>query len=50
MPTSVVTVHGQGAQAAADIKDVRSQETYIGYLPVVQPTIFQPVLQRMVME
>ena len=28
---SVVTVHGQGSQAAADVNDVRSQETYIGY-------------------
>jgi thiol-disulfide isomerase/thioredoxin len=31
MPAGVVTVDGQGAQAAADISDVRSQETYIGY-------------------
>ena len=31
MPASVVTVHGQGAQAAADVNDVRSQEIYIGY-------------------
>ena len=31
MPASIATVHGEGAQAAGDIKDVRSQETYIGY-------------------
>ncbi|QHS53099.1 thioredoxin family protein [Edaphobacter sp. 12200R-103] len=31
MPASTVNVHGQGAQAAADMKDVRSPETYIGY-------------------
>ena len=31
LPASVVTVHGQGAQAAEDLNDVRSQETYIGY-------------------
>lgn len=31
MTASVVTVHGQGAQAAADVSDIRSQETYIGY-------------------
>ena len=31
LPGSVVTVRGEGAQAAADIIDVRSQETYIGY-------------------
>lgn len=29
--TSMVSVHGQGAQAAADMNDVRSPETYIGY-------------------
>jgi hypothetical protein len=26
-----VTVDGHGAQVAADVNDVRSQETYIGY-------------------
>ncbi len=31
MPASTVAVHGQGEQAAADMKDVRSPETYIGY-------------------
>jgi thiol-disulfide isomerase/thioredoxin len=31
MPASVVSVEGQGIQAAADINDVRSPETYIGY-------------------
>jgi thiol-disulfide isomerase/thioredoxin len=31
MPTSLVTVNGQGTQAAADNNDVRSPETYIGY-------------------
>ena len=31
MPASFVTVHGQGAQAAADVNDLRSQEIYIGY-------------------
>jgi len=31
MPPSIVTVHGLGAQAAADMNDVRTQETYIGY-------------------
>jgi thiol-disulfide isomerase/thioredoxin len=31
MPASLVSVHGQGAQAAADMSDVRSPETYIGY-------------------
>lgn len=31
MPSSTVNVHGQGAEAAADVNDVRSPETYIGY-------------------
>jgi thiol-disulfide isomerase/thioredoxin len=31
MPSDTVSVHGQGAQAPADINDVRSPETYIGY-------------------
>jgi len=31
MPASSVSVHGQGAQAAADTSTVRSPETYIGY-------------------
>ncbi len=31
MPVSIVSVHGQGVQAAADDSDVRSPETYIGY-------------------
>jgi thiol-disulfide isomerase/thioredoxin len=31
MPVSIVSVHGEGAQAAADTRDVRSPETYIGY-------------------
>lgn len=31
MPTSTVSVHGQGIQAAADMGDVRSPETYVGY-------------------
>jgi thiol-disulfide isomerase/thioredoxin len=31
MPASAVSVHGQGVQAAADMNDVRSPETYIGY-------------------
>jgi thiol-disulfide isomerase/thioredoxin len=31
MPATVGTVHGQGAEAAPDVNDVRSQETYIGY-------------------
>ena len=31
MPASAVSVHGQGVQAAADMRDVRSPETYIGY-------------------
>lgn len=31
MSASTVRVDGQGAQAAADTKDVRSPETYIGY-------------------
>ena len=31
MPASVVNVQGQGVQAAADMSDVRSPETYIGY-------------------
>ncbi|MDE1175025.1 MAG: thioredoxin family protein [Edaphobacter sp.] len=31
MAASTVSVHGEGAQAAADMNDVRSPETYIGY-------------------
>jgi thiol-disulfide isomerase/thioredoxin len=31
MPASTVSVHGQGVQAAADMNDVRSPETYVGY-------------------
>jgi hypothetical protein len=31
MPASTVNVHGQGVEAAADVDDVRSPETYIGY-------------------
>ncbi|GGG96017.1 thioredoxin family protein [Silvibacterium dinghuense] len=31
MPTGIASVHGEGAEAAADIRDVRSPETYIGY-------------------
>jgi thiol-disulfide isomerase/thioredoxin len=31
MPVSMVSVHGQGVQAAADTNDVLSPETYIGY-------------------
>jgi thiol-disulfide isomerase/thioredoxin len=31
MPVSMVNVHGQGVEAAADLSDVRSPETYIGY-------------------
>jgi len=31
MPSAIASVHGQGVQAAADMKDVRSPETYIGY-------------------
>ena len=31
MPASAVSVHGQGVQAAADMNDVHSPETYIGY-------------------
>ena len=31
MPASAVSVQGQDVQAAADTKDVRSPETYIGY-------------------
>ncbi|HTJ29088.1 MAG TPA: hypothetical protein VL346_01220, partial [Acidobacteriaceae bacterium] len=31
MAASMVTVHGQGAEAAADVNDVRSPETYVGY-------------------
>jgi thiol-disulfide isomerase/thioredoxin len=31
MPAGTVSVHGQGAQAAADTHDVGSPETYIGY-------------------
>ncbi|UWZ85219.1 thioredoxin family protein [Occallatibacter riparius] len=31
LPASPVTANGQGAEAAADLNDVRSQETYIGY-------------------
>lgn len=30
-PSSIADVHGQGVQAAADMKDVGSPETYIGY-------------------
>ncbi|HET6725804.1 MAG TPA: cytochrome c biogenesis protein DipZ [Gammaproteobacteria bacterium] len=32
VPTSLATVHGKGVQAAADFVEVRSPETYIGYL------------------
>ena len=31
MPASAVNVHAQGVQAASDMSDVRSPETYIGY-------------------
>jgi hypothetical protein len=31
MPTSAVSVHAQGVEAAADMSDVRTPETYIGY-------------------
>jgi thiol-disulfide isomerase/thioredoxin len=31
MPSTLAAVSGQGAQAAADVKDVHSPETYIGY-------------------
>lgn len=31
MPSSIVNVHGEGAEAAANVNDVRSPETYIGY-------------------
>jgi thiol-disulfide isomerase/thioredoxin len=31
MPASAVSVQGQGVQAAADTRDVRSPETYIGF-------------------
>ncbi|MFT4112761.1 thioredoxin family protein [Silvibacterium sp.] len=31
MPTGIASVHGEGAQAAADTRDVRSPETYLGY-------------------
>jgi thiol-disulfide isomerase/thioredoxin len=31
MPANTVSVHGQGVQAAADVSDVHSSETYIGY-------------------
>jgi thiol-disulfide isomerase/thioredoxin len=31
MPATIVSVEGQGVQAASDMKDVRSPETYIGY-------------------
>jgi hypothetical protein len=31
MPANTVSVHGQGVQAAADVSDVRSPETYVGY-------------------
>jgi len=31
MTASMVGVHGQGVEAAADVNDVRSPETYIGY-------------------
>jgi thiol-disulfide isomerase/thioredoxin len=31
LPSGIVSVHGQGAQAAADMEEVESPETYIGY-------------------
>jgi thiol-disulfide isomerase/thioredoxin len=31
MPATAVSIKGQGVQAAADMRDVRSPETYIGY-------------------
>ena len=31
MPAAIASVHGQGIEAAADMNDVRSPETYIGY-------------------
>jgi thiol-disulfide isomerase/thioredoxin len=31
MPSGLVNIHGQGAQAAADMSEVHSPETYIGY-------------------
>ncbi|HEY4357790.1 MAG TPA: thioredoxin family protein [Acidobacteriaceae bacterium] len=31
MPSAIANVRGQGVQAAADIRDIRSPETYIGY-------------------
>lgn len=31
MPATAVSVQGQGVQAAADMRDIRSPETYIGY-------------------
>lgn len=31
MPGTTISVHGQGIEAAADMNDVRSPETYIGY-------------------
>lgn len=31
MPETAINVHGQGVQTAADMSDVRSPETYIGY-------------------
>jgi thiol-disulfide isomerase/thioredoxin len=31
MPATTVSVHAQGVEAAADMNDVRSPETYIGY-------------------
>lgn len=31
MPTGMVTAQGEGAQAASDVRQVRSPETYIGY-------------------
>ena len=31
MPATAVSVHGQGVEAAPDVNDVRSPETYIGY-------------------
>lgn len=31
IPASGASIHGQGAQAAADVNELRSQETYIGY-------------------
>lgn len=31
MPSGIVSVHGRGAQAAADVGQIESNETYIGY-------------------